>query len=88
VIDDYNREGLDIEVDPSLPSERVERAFGQIIEWRGKSGQTRCDNGPEYISTTLAVWAKKHDITLVFIQPGNPHQNSYIERYNSTVRPL
>ena len=48
--------------------------------------QIRCDNGPEYISATLAAWAKRHDITLVFIQPGNPQQNAYIERYNRTVR--
>jgi putative transposase len=86
VIDDYNRERLGIEVDLSLPSERVVRALDQIIEWRGKPCQIRCENGPEYISTTLAVWAKKHDITLVFIQPGNPQQNAYIERYNRTVR--
>jgi putative transposase len=86
VIDDYNREGLGIEVDLSLPSERVVRALDQIIEWRGKPTQIRCDNGPEYISSTLAVWAQKHGITLVFIQPGNPQQNAYIERYNRTVR--
>jgi len=86
VIDDYNREGLGIEVDLSLPSERVIRALDQIIEWRGKPRQIRCDNGPEYISATLAAWAKRRDITLVFIQPGNPQQNAYIERYNRTVR--
>ncbi|MBU2874310.1 IS3 family transposase, partial [Marinobacter salexigens] len=86
VIDDYNREGLGIEVDLSLPSKRVIRALDQIIEWRGKPMQIRCDNGPEYISATLSAWAKRHDITLVFIQPGNPQQNAYIERYNRTVR--
>lgn len=86
VIDDYNREGLGIEVDLSLPSERVMRALNQIIEWRGKPVQIRCDNGPEYISATLRAWANKHEITLVFIQPGNPQQNAYIERYNRTVR--
>lgn len=86
VIDDYNREGLGIEVDLSLPSERVMRALEQIIEWRGKPAQIRCDNGPEYISATLRAWANKHEITLVFIQPGNPQQNAYIERYNRTVR--
>ena len=86
VIDDYNREGLGIEVDLSLPSERVIRALNQIIEWRGKPLQIRCDNGPEYISATLAAWAEKQGVKLVFIQPGNPQQNAYIERYNRTVR--
>jgi putative transposase len=86
VIDDYNRKGLGIEVDLSLPSERVVRALDQIIEWRGKHSQVRCDNGPEYISAKLAAWAEKQGITLVFTQPGNPQQNTYIERYKRTVR--
>jgi putative transposase len=50
VIDDYNREGLGIEVDFSLPAERVVRSLDRIIEWRGKPLVIRCDNGPEYIS--------------------------------------
>ena len=86
VIDDFNREGLAIEVDFSLPAERVIRALEQVIEWRGKPLNIRCDNGPEYISHLLAQWAEKHQITLLFIQPGNPQQNAYIERYNRTVR--
>lgn len=86
VIDDFNREGLDIEVDFSLPIERVIRSLDQIIEWRGKPGSIRCDNGPEYISNKLAVWAEDQSIKLVFIQPGNPQQNAYVERYNRTVR--
>lgn len=86
VIDDFNREGLGIEVDLSLPSERVIRTLNHIIEWRGKPKQIRCDNGPEYISNILADWAKGNDITIAFIQPGNPQQNAYVERYNRTVR--
>jgi putative transposase len=86
VIDDFNREGLVIEVDFSLPAERVIRALDQVIEWRGKPLHIRCDNGPEYISHLLAQWAEKHKITLLFIQPGNPQQNAYVERYKRTVR--
>ena len=86
VIDDHNREGLAIEVDFSLPAVRVIRTLDQIIEWRGKPKVIRSDNGPEYISDVLAAWAVKHNITLAFIQPGNPQQNAYVERYNRTVR--
>jgi len=86
VIDDFNREGLAIEVDLSLPSERVIRALNQIIEWRGKPHTIRCDNGPEYISTNLKTWAAENAIQIAYIQPGNPQQNAYIERYNRTVR--
>lgn len=86
VLDDFNREGLAIEVDLSLPSERVIRALDQIIEWRGKPKALRCDNGPEYISSTLSAWAVRRGIRLEYIQPGKPQQNAYIERYNRTVR--
>ena len=86
VLDDFNREGLGIEVDFSLPAERVVRALNQIIEWRGKPLAIRVDNGPEYISATLAIWAAKHGIALNHIQPGKPQQNAYVERYNRTVR--
>jgi len=86
VMDDYNREGLGIEVDLSLPSTRVVRALEQIIEWRGKPAALRCDNGPEYLSHTLVEWANKHRITLLYIQPGKPTQNAYIERFNRTAR--
>ena len=86
IIDDFNREGLAIEVDFSLPAERVIRVLNQIIEWRGKPKSIRCDNGPEYISKLLYRRAAKHQIKLLFIQPGKPQQNAYVERYNRTVR--
>ena len=86
VIDDYNREGLGIEVDLSLPALRVIRSLERIIEWRGKPMAIRCDNGPEYISQQLMDWAKKKDIRLQYIQPGKPQQNAYVERFNRTVR--
>lgn len=86
VLDDYNREVLGIEVDSSLPATRVIRALNQIIEWRGKPAALRCDNGPEYISQTLVDWANEQRITLLYIQPGKPTQNAYIERFNRTAR--
>ena len=86
VLDDFNREGLGIEAGFSLPAVRVIRALDQIIEWRGKPDSLRCDNGPEFISQNLEQWADKHNIQLEFIQPGNPQQNAYVERYNRTVR--
>jgi putative transposase len=86
VIDDFNREALGIEIDFSLPSERVIRTLQQIIEWRGKPFTIRCDNGPENISGTLQRWAEQVGIEFQYIQPGKPQQNAYVERFNRTVR--
>jgi len=86
VIDDYNREALGIDVDFSLPTLRVIRSLEQIIAWRGKPNAIRCDNGPEYVSQQLIDWANKCKITLMYIQPGKPTQNAYIERFNRTAR--
>ena len=86
VLDDFNREGLGIEVDFSLPSERVIRSLDRIIEWRGRPLSIRVDNGPEYVSGALRQWAGTNGIAIRHIQPGKPQQNAYIERYNRTVR--
>lgn len=50
VLDDFNREGLGIDPDFSLPAERVTRSLDWIIDWRGKLGTIRVDTGSEYIS--------------------------------------
>jgi len=86
VIDDYNREGLWIEVDTSLPAERVVRVLEQLLLWRTTPKQIRMDNGPELISQRLDSWAKEKQIELLHIQPGKPAQNAYIERFNRTFR--
>jgi putative transposase len=86
VVDDFNREGLGIEADFSLPAPRVIRSLDRIIAWRGRPLAIRVDNGPEYVSDVLRTWAETHDIALMHIQPGKPQQNAYIERYNRTVR--
>ena len=86
MLDDYNRKGLGIEVDLSLPSARIIRALEQIIEWRGKPQVIRCDNGSDMNSALFQTWAKQNDIRVMFIQPGKPTQNAYVERWNRTVR--
>jgi len=87
IIDDFNREGLWIEVDTSLPAQRVTRTLDRIALWRqAYPNQLRLDNGPELISHELARWAEKHHVTLAFIQPGKPAQNGYVERFNRTYR--
>jgi len=86
VIDDFNRESLAIEVDYSLPAERVVRVLEQISVLRGYPAFIRVDNGPELISQCLLEWAKEHRVTINHIQPGKPAQNGYIERFNRTYR--
>jgi putative transposase len=86
VIDDFNREALWIEVDTSLPAERVVRVLEQLLSWRGKPTSIRMDNGPELISQRLESWARAQKIELLHIQPGKPAQNAYIERFNRTYR--
>jgi transposase InsO family protein len=72
VIDDFNREVLAIEVDTSLPAQRVVRVLEQIADWYGYPKRIRIDNGPEFISTKLMTWAQTHQVILDFIQPGQP----------------
>ncbi len=86
IIDDFNREVLWIEIDTSLPAERVIRTLDMIASWRGYPEQIRLDNGPELISQKMTQWAEAHDVELAFIQPGKPTQNAYIERFNRTYR--
>ena len=86
VIDDFNREGLAVEIDHSLPSARVVRVLDQVAEERGYPRKLRSDNGPEFIAQALATWAEANEVELAPIEPGKPTQNAYIERYNRTYR--
>jgi len=72
ILDDFNREALWIEVDTSLPAERVIRVLEMLINWRGRPAQIRMDNGPELISQRLKSWAEERQIILAHIQPGKP----------------
>ena len=86
IMDDYNRELLTMEIDTSLPSARVVRALERIAEDRGLPKAIRVDNGPEFISNKLGQWCTKNQVELLFIQPGKPTQNAFIERLNGSLR--
>lgn len=86
VIDDCNREGLGIEVSFSLPAKRITRWLDTIALVRGYPKILRVDNGPENISIHFQQWAKSHQITVQYIQPGKPAQNAFIERFNRSYR--
>jgi putative transposase len=86
VIDEFNREGLRIEIDTSLPAARVIRALNELVEVRGAPLSIRLDNGPEFIAKTLADCASAKGIALNHIQPGKPTQNTYVERFKKTYR--
>lgn len=86
VVDDYNREGLGIEIGMSLPAQRITRFLDELISVRGKPKHIRSDNGTEATSNHFQQWATTHDIEIDFIQPGKPMQNGFIERFNGTFR--
>ena len=86
VLDEGVREGLAIEIDTSLPAERVIRVLEQVVAWRGQPGALRLDNGPEFLAECFAGWCAERGIALRYIQPGKPNQNAFIERFNRTFR--
>lgn len=86
IIDDYNRESLALEADTSLPALRVIRTLERLKATRGQPVLIRVDNGPEFISEKLHQWCEDNKIKLLFIQPGKPVQNAFIERNNGTLR--
>ncbi len=80
ILDEVVREGLAIEVDTSIPAERVIRVLEQVVSWRGRPQVIRLDNGSEFIAERFMAWGA--ELQLWHIQPGKPDQNAFIERYN------
>lgn len=87
VIDEFNREGLRIEVNTSLAAARVTRALHELVQVRGAAvdspGQRARSSSP---MPCLAQWAQSKGIALNHIQPGMLTRNAYPERFNKTYR--
>ena len=86
ILDIVTRESLSIEVDFSLPARRVIRTLDRLIEIRGIPKSIRIDNGTEFTSKIFVEWAAENNIKLVYIQPGKPIQNCFIESFNGKFR--
>lgn len=86
IVDNFSRECPALEVDHSLTGKRVTRVLDRIALTRELPEVITVDNGPEFISKALDLWAFEHGVKLRFIQPGKPTQNAYIESFNGKFR--
>ena len=86
LVDDCTRECPVIEVDTSLSGERVVRVLDRVAITRGLPTSIVCDNGPEFVSRALDEWAHRRGVALLFIRPGHPVENCYVESFNGKLR--
>lgn len=86
IMDECSRKALWTEAYSSISARTLIQVLDKVVQWRGRPSYIRCDNGPEFISHQLALWAEQNNIELRFIQPGKPSQNGLLERLNGTLR--
>lgn len=86
IVDDFTRECPAIEVDTSLPGGRVVRVLERLAQTRGLPKAIVLDNGPEFAGRRLDAWAFERGVELLFIRPGKPVENAFIESFNGRFR--
>jgi len=86
VIDEHTRECLAIETGRKLNSQNVMDVLSQLFIEHGTPQYIRSDNGPEFIAKRLRWWLKRNQIGTLFIEPGSPWENGYIESFNGKLR--
>jgi len=86
IIDEHTRECLAIEVNRKLNSQNVMDVLSQLFIERGTPQYIRSDNGSEFIAKRLRWWLRRHKIDTLFIEPGSPWENGYIESFNGKLR--
>ena len=86
IIDEYTRECLAIKVKHKLNSRDVIQALANLFIFRGVPDFIRSDNGAEFIAKNLRAWLKKLGVRTLYIEPGSPWENGYIESFNGRLR--
>ena len=85
-LDEYTRECLILEVDYSITAQTVIEVLDRLVQERGAPQFIRSDNGPEFIAKAVKAWLAQSGIKTLYIEPGSPWENAYIESFNSRLR--
>jgi putative transposase len=86
LIDEHTRECLAIDVARSLKSEDVLERLSDLFVRRGVPKYIRSDNGPEFTAHKVRDWLERVKVQTLFIEPGSPWENGYIESFNGKLR--
>ena len=86
VIDEYTRECLAIRADRHIRSCDVIETLTEVMVARGVPDHIRSDNGPEFTATAIREWLGKVGAKTLYIEPGSPWENGYVESFNGKLR--
>jgi len=86
VIDEFNRECLAIIVGRKIDSNDVLYTLAGLFISRGIPAHIRSDNGPEFCAKAVREWLGRLGVGTLFIEPGSPWENGYIESFNGKLR--
>ena len=86
VVDEYSRQCLAIDVDRKQSSREVLRTLAKLMLRYGVPKHIRSDNGPEFVARAVRSWLARLGVQTLFIEPGSPWENGYIESFNGKLR--
>ena len=86
VVDEFTRECLTIRVARKLSSWEVIEALADLFLSRGLPTYVRSDNGPEFTAKAVREWLGRLQVAPLFIEPGSPWENGYVESFNARLR--
>ncbi len=86
IIDEYSRECLRILVKRHITSQDVIDQLFELFIFRGIPEHIRSDNGPEFTAKAIRKWLNRVGVKTLFIEPGSPWENGYIESFNGKLR--